>query len=102
MDVRQVVRTVRANWIVALVTFLACLFIGGAYAVLPTKVYQASVVLLAQPPAGASTRDPMSAPFRSRSPRSRWKRTTPTIDDAGAAPGAGALPDGAGDHLGDR
>jgi len=54
MDVRQVVRTVRANWIVALVTFLACLFIGGAYAVLPTKVYEASVVLVAQPPAGAS------------------------------------------------
>jgi capsular exopolysaccharide synthesis family protein len=54
MDLRQVVRTVRANWIVALVTFLACLFIGGAYAVLPAKKYQASVVLVAQPPPGAS------------------------------------------------
>ncbi len=54
MDVRQVVRTVRANWIVALVTFLACLGVGAAYAVLPAKVYQASVVLVAQPPPGAS------------------------------------------------
>ena len=54
MDIRQIVRTVRANWIVALITFLACLAIGGAYAVLPAKQYSASVVLLAQPPAGAS------------------------------------------------
>ena len=67
---RQVVRTVRANWIVALVTFLACLFIGGAYAVLPAKTYTASVV----PPSPAAGRavDPalLSAPFRSRSLRS--------------------------------
>jgi capsular exopolysaccharide synthesis family protein len=54
VDLRQIVRTVRANWIVAAVTFVACLAIGGAYAVLPAKVYSASVVLLAQPPAGAS------------------------------------------------
>ncbi len=54
MDLRQVVRTVRANWIVALITFLACLFIGGAYAVLPAKKYEASVVLVAQPPPNAS------------------------------------------------
>ncbi len=53
MDIRQIVRTVRANWLVALVTFLVCLLIGVAYAVLPAKVYQASVVLLAQPPPGA-------------------------------------------------
>jgi capsular exopolysaccharide synthesis family protein len=54
MDLRQVARTVRANWIVALVVFLACLFIGGAYAVLPAKKYEASVVLVAQPPGNAS------------------------------------------------
>ena len=54
MDLRQIVRTVRANWVVALVTFLVCLFIGGAYAVLPAKKYEASVVLVAQPPPGAS------------------------------------------------
>ncbi|HEX4127540.1 MAG TPA: hypothetical protein VHX67_08185 [Acidimicrobiales bacterium] len=54
MNLRQVVRTVRAHWVVALVAFLACLFIGGAYAVLPAKQYEASVVLIAQPPAGAA------------------------------------------------
>ena len=54
MDLRQIVRTVRANWVVALVTFLVCVGIGAAFAVLPAKQYQASVVLLAQPPPGAS------------------------------------------------
>jgi capsular exopolysaccharide synthesis family protein len=47
------VRTVRANWVVALVAFLVCVLIGAAYAVLPAKQYQATVVLLAQPPAGS-------------------------------------------------
>ena len=51
MEVRQIVRTVRANWVVALVTFLVCLLIGAAYAVVPAKLYEATVVLLAQPPA---------------------------------------------------
>ncbi len=58
MDVRQIVRTVRAKWVVALVTFLVVIFIGAAYAVLPAKTYQATVVLLAQPPATAT--DPAS------------------------------------------
>ena len=52
MNLRQVVRTVRAHWVVALVTFLVCLLIGAAYAVVPAKQYEATVVLLAQPPAG--------------------------------------------------
>jgi Mrp family chromosome partitioning ATPase len=54
MKLRQVVHTVRAHWVVALVTFLVCIFIGGAYAVLPAKQYTASVVLVAQPPPGAT------------------------------------------------
>lgn len=58
MDLRQIVRTVRANWVVALVTFLVCVLAGAAYAVLPAKQYQATVVLLAQPP--ASSPDPGS------------------------------------------
>lgn len=53
MDLRQIVRTVRAHWIIALVTFLVCAFAGAAYAILPAKQYQATVVLLAQPPANA-------------------------------------------------
>lgn len=54
MDLRQIVRSVRAHWIVALVTFLVCAGAGAAYAVLPAKQYQATVVLLAQPPDNAS------------------------------------------------
>lgn len=54
MEIRQLLQTVRANWVVALVTLLVCLLLGAAYAVLPAKTYSASVVLLAQPPAGAT------------------------------------------------
>ena len=50
MNLRQIIRTVRAHWVVAVVTFLVCVLIGGAYAVLPAKKYEAKVVLLAQPP----------------------------------------------------
>ncbi len=45
MDLKQIVRRVQANWIVALVTFLACVGIGFVYAVLPAKQYEASVLL---------------------------------------------------------
>ena len=58
MDLRQIVRTVRAHWIVAAVTFIVCVGAGLAFAVLPAKQYQATVVLLAQPP--ASSADPGS------------------------------------------
>ena len=50
MDLRQIVRSVRANWAVALVTFLFCVGIGFLNAVVPAKHYEASVLLLAQPP----------------------------------------------------
>ena len=50
VDLRQIVRSVRANWAVALVTFLFCVGIGFLYAVVPAKHYEASVLLLAQPP----------------------------------------------------
>jgi capsular exopolysaccharide synthesis family protein len=53
VDLRQIVRNVRANWIVALVTFLFCVGVGFLYAVVPAKHYEASVVLLAQPPANS-------------------------------------------------
>ncbi len=61
MNLRQVVRTVRAHWVVALVTFLACLLIGAAYAVVPAKQYEATVVLLAQPPAGPNAGQDVAA-----------------------------------------
>ncbi len=80
MDVRQIVRTVRAKWVVALVTFLVCLLIGGAYAVLPAKVYQATVVLLAQPPANAL--DPASdvGAIQLEIPQIAVEAENPTVD----------------------
>ena len=102
MDVRQVVRTVRANWIVALVTFLACLFIGGAYAVLPTKVYQASVVLVAQPPAGASDPGPLVGAIQIEIPQIAVEEVLHHRCSGKRSTRCRALPDGAGDHLGDR
>jgi succinoglycan biosynthesis transport protein ExoP len=50
VDLRQIVRNVQANWVVALVVFLACVGIGFLYAVVPAKQYEASLVLVAQPP----------------------------------------------------
>lgn len=50
MDLRQLLRTIRANALWAVVAFLACLFVGGAVAFLPAKQYQASTTVLVQPP----------------------------------------------------
>ena len=54
MSLREIVRTVRAQWIVAGLTLLVFLVVGLAYVTLPAKQYQASVVLVAQPPANAT------------------------------------------------
>jgi succinoglycan biosynthesis transport protein ExoP len=58
MDLRQIVRSVRAHWIVALLTFLVVVGLGAAFALTPAKQYEATVVLFAQPP--ASSPDPGS------------------------------------------
>jgi polysaccharide biosynthesis transport protein len=55
VDLRQIGRNIRANWIVALVTFLFCVGVGFLYAVVPAKHYEASVVLLAQPPPNSNS-----------------------------------------------
>jgi capsular exopolysaccharide synthesis family protein len=80
VNIRQIVRTVRAHWVVAVVTFLACLALGGAYAVLPAKVYQASVVLLAQPPAGASDPGSDVGAIQIEIPQIAVEAENPTID----------------------
>jgi len=54
VSLREIVRTVRAQWIVAGLTLLVFLVVGLAYVTLPSKQYQASVVLVAQPPANAT------------------------------------------------
>jgi uncharacterized protein involved in exopolysaccharide biosynthesis len=41
VDLRQIVRTVRANWVVAVITFVGVVLIGAAFAVLPAKQYEA-------------------------------------------------------------
>ena len=53
MSLREIVRAVRAHWIVALLTFLIFLVVGLAYVTLPAKQYQATVVLVALPPANS-------------------------------------------------
>lgn len=54
MSLREIVRAIRAQWVVASLTLLIFLVVGLAYVTLPAKQYQASVVLVAQPPANAS------------------------------------------------
>lgn len=58
MSLREIVRTVRTHWLVALIVFCVFMGVGFAYVTLPAKLYQASVVLVAQPP--ASSTDPGS------------------------------------------
>jgi capsular exopolysaccharide synthesis family protein len=50
MEIRQVMRDVRRNWLVALAVFALCLVAGGAGAFLPAKQYKASRLILVQPP----------------------------------------------------
>ena len=82
-----------------LVTFLVCLFIGGAYAVLPAKKYEASVVLLAQPPAGASDPGPDVGAIQIEIPQIAVEAENATIDDQAGqqVPARFRRP---GDHLG--
>jgi receptor protein-tyrosine kinase len=54
VSLREIVRAVRAHWIVALLTLLVFLVAGLAYVTLPAKQYQATVVLVAQPPPSAT------------------------------------------------
>ncbi len=54
MSLREILRVVRAQWIVASLTFLVFFVAGLAYVTLPAAQYQATVVLVAQPPANAT------------------------------------------------
>ena len=58
MDLRQILRTIRANLVVAVVVFVICLGAGVGGAVIPAKEYKASVVLLALP--SKTSNDPAS------------------------------------------
>src|ERR1700686_3417028 len=52
MEIRQLIRDVRHNLVVALAAFVACVVIGGAAAFLPAKQYAASTLLTIQPAPG--------------------------------------------------
>ena len=85
MEIRQLLQTVRANWVVALVTFLLCLALGGAYAVLPAKTYSTSVVLLAQPPASAEDPSADVSAIQVEIPQITVEAENPTIDQEARA-----------------
>src|SRR6202035_3236538 len=55
MEIRQLIRDVRHNLVVALAAFVVCLVIGGAAAFLPAKQYQASTLLTIAPAPGFSS-----------------------------------------------
>src|SRR5580692_12879904 len=52
MEIRQLIRDVRHNLVVALAAFVVCVVIGGAAAFLPAKQYAASTLLTIQPAPG--------------------------------------------------
>ena len=50
MEIRQVIRDVRHNAVVAIAVFVLCVVIGAAAALLPAKKYTASTLVAPQPP----------------------------------------------------
>ena len=54
MEIRQVIRDLRRNYVVALLAFALCIVAGGAGAFLPAKQYKATTLVLAQPSPGAA------------------------------------------------
>ncbi|HLI73125.1 MAG TPA: AAA family ATPase [Acidimicrobiales bacterium] len=54
MEIRQVIRDLRRNYVVALLVFALCIVAGGAGAFLPAKQYTATALILAQPSPGAA------------------------------------------------
>jgi capsular exopolysaccharide synthesis family protein len=58
MEIRQVIRDIRRNLVVAIAAFVLCVAVGGAAAVLPAKQYTASTLIAVAPAPGS---DPSSA-----------------------------------------
>jgi capsular exopolysaccharide synthesis family protein len=54
MEIRQLIRDVRRNLVVALAAFVLCVAVGGAAAFLPAKHYSASTLVAVQPTPGSS------------------------------------------------
>ena len=54
MEIRQLIRDVRRNLVVAIAAFLLCVLAGAAAAILPAKHYTATTLLAVQPAPGAA------------------------------------------------
>ena len=77
MELRQLVRDVRANALVALAVLLVCIAAGVAFAVVPAKQYEASTTLLIEPSSGS---DPASALAALQfAPQMAIEATTPAL-----------------------
>ena len=100
MEIRQLLQTVRANWLVALVTFLVCVGLGAAYAILPAKTYSASVVLLAQIPQNAADPSALVGAIQIEIPQITVEAESPTIDEEARALVPQQYQGAAGRHLG--
>jgi capsular exopolysaccharide synthesis family protein len=77
MELRQFVRDVRANALVALVVLVVCIAAGVAFALVPAKQYEASTTLLIEPGQGS---DPASVlPSLQFAPQMAIEATNATI-----------------------
>jgi uncharacterized protein involved in exopolysaccharide biosynthesis len=63
MEIRQVIRDVRRNIVVALGVFVLCVVIGAAAAFLPAKHYTATTLVAAQPVNAANGGGPQVIPI---------------------------------------
>jgi capsular exopolysaccharide synthesis family protein len=81
VSLREIVRAVRAHWIVALITLLVFLVAGLAYATLPAKQYQATVVLVAQPPRNATDPGADVGAIQIEIPQIVVTASTPVVED---------------------
>src|SRR5580692_7253604 len=54
MEIRQLIRDVRRNLVVAIAAFVLCVLAGAAAAILPAKHYTASTLVAVQPAPGSA------------------------------------------------
>jgi capsular exopolysaccharide synthesis family protein len=85
VNLREIVRAVRAHWVVALLTFLVFLVAGLAYVTLPAKQYQATVILVAQPPPNASDPGADVGAIQIEIPQIVVEVNTPVVETAAEA-----------------
>ncbi len=85
MEIRQLIRDVRHNLVVALAAFVLCLVIGGTAAFLPAKQYQASTLLTIAPAPGFVSNSNAGAVISIVGPQLPAEATSSTILDRATA-----------------